>query len=70
MHQEDAAPANLRALPEMVGIGQAQELGGPDYFISELEHNAIVELQSSREHSVLPVELQSSRYYHQDERGS
>lgn len=71
MHQEDAAPVNLRAFSEKVGIGQAQELGGPDHFIPELKHSAMpVELQSSREHSALPVELQSSRSYRQDERGS
>ena len=55
IHEKDAAPVNFRALPEMVETGQVQELGGPDHVTSELEHRA------------LPVELQASRSYHQDE---
>ena len=58
LHEKDAAPVNFRTLPEMEGTGRVQELGGPDQFIPELEHRA------------LPVELQASRSYHQDQRRS
>ena len=52
--QELGEPFDFRAVPEMVGTGRVHEFGDPDQFIPELDHRA------------LPVELQSSRSYHQD----
>ena len=47
-----AAPVRSRDLSEMEEVVRAQELGGADYFIPELEHR------------VSPVELQASRFHH------
>ena len=58
LHETDTTPVNFRTLPEMVGTGRVQELGGPDQIIPEMEHTS------------LPVELQASRSHYQDQRWS
>ena len=50
-HDETAASVNSQIISEMEEFRRAQELGGANYFIPELEHRASpVELQASRPH--------------------
>ena len=54
LHEIDAVPVSSQSLSELEDFRRAQEVGGADYFLPELEHKAP------------PVELQASRPHHQD----